>query len=59
MRSDIFPVVGANLSGVLLADRTVNIANSDVTVASLKLGGTGVAVTTNITAQTGGESIGI
>ncbi len=48
---DIFPVVGANLSGALNADRTVNIAGSDVTVASIKLGGTGVAVTTNVTAS--------
>ncbi len=45
----IYPVVGANLSGALIADRTVNIANGNVTVASLKLGGTGVAVTTDIT----------
>jgi autotransporter-associated beta strand protein len=48
---DIFPVVGANLSGTLIGDRTVNIASSDITVASLKLGGTGAAVTTDVTAS--------
>ncbi|MGD9633999.1 MAG: hypothetical protein AB7U97_12030, partial [Pirellulales bacterium] len=48
---DIWPVVGANLSGALSADRTVNIANGNVTVASLKLGGTGTAVTTSVTAS--------
>lgn len=49
--TDIWPVVGANLSGALATDRTVNIANGNVTVASLKLGGTGTAVTTNVTAS--------
>jgi autotransporter-associated beta strand protein len=45
----ISPSVGADLSGALVADRTVNLT-ADTTVASLKLGGTGVAVTTNVTA---------
>ena len=47
----IYPVVGANLSGALAGDRTVNIANGNVTVASLKLGGTGAAVTTDVTSS--------
>jgi autotransporter-associated beta strand protein len=45
----VSPSVGADLSGALVADRTVNLT-ADATVASLKLGGTGVAVTTNVTA---------
>ncbi len=45
----IYPAVGANLSAAIAADRTVNIATGNVTVASLKLGGTGVAVTTDVT----------
>jgi autotransporter-associated beta strand protein len=48
----IMPVEGANLSIALTGDLTVNISGSDVTVASLKLGGTGTAVTTNITSST-------
>src|SRR3972149_1257982 len=45
----IVAVEGANLSKALTGDLTVNISGSDVTVAALKIGGTGVAVTTNIT----------
>jgi autotransporter-associated beta strand protein len=48
--TEIWPVVGANLSGNLTSDRTVNIAGSNVTVASVKLGGTGTAVTSDVTA---------
>jgi autotransporter-associated beta strand protein len=48
---DVWPVVGANLSGNFVGDRTVNIANGNVTVAALKLGGTGAAVTTDVTSS--------
>ena len=48
----IVPVEGANFSIALTSDLTVNISGGDVTVASLKLGGTGAAVTTNINSST-------
>jgi autotransporter-associated beta strand protein len=48
----IVPVEGANFSIALASDLAVNISGSDVTVASVKLGGTGTAVTTNITSST-------
>jgi autotransporter-associated beta strand protein len=47
----VWPVVGANLSGNFVGDRTVNIANGNVTVAAIKLGGTGAAVTTDVTSS--------
>ena len=47
----IYPVVGANLSGAFAGDRTLNIDSANVTVASLKLGGTGAAVTTDVTSS--------
>jgi autotransporter-associated beta strand protein len=50
---DIVPLIGANFSSALVSDLTVNIGAADVTVASVKLGGTGAAVTTAID-STGG-----
>ena len=54
----ITPVIGADLSGPLTSDLTVEINSaSDVTVASLKLGGTGAtAVTTDVTGTSGGAA---
>ena len=51
----ITPVIGANISGSLATDRTVNITGAgNVTVASLKMGGTGAtAVTTAVTSGGG------
>ena len=48
----IVAVEGANLSKLLTSNLTVNISGGDVTVASLKLGGTGAAVTTDVTSST-------
>ena len=47
----IVAVEGANLSRALAGDLTVNILGANVTVASLKLGGTAGAVTTNVTSS--------
>ncbi len=49
----ISPVVGANLSVALGGNLTVNVGATDVTVASLRLGGTSGAVTTTVTSGGG------
>jgi autotransporter-associated beta strand protein len=48
-----FPVVGANVSVALGANLNLDVGASNVTVASLQLGGTSGAVTTNITSSGG------
>jgi autotransporter-associated beta strand protein len=53
----IVPVVGANFSVPLAGDLTVDINGSDVTVASVQLGGTAGAVTTDIASTTGHKLI--
>lgn len=45
---EILPVIGANFSKALTGDLTVNITGGDVTVASVKLGGTSTAVASSI-----------
>jgi autotransporter-associated beta strand protein len=45
---DIVPLIGANFSSALAGDLTVNVTGGNVTVASVKLGGTGSAVNTSI-----------
>ncbi|QDU90404.1 Autotransporter-associated beta strand repeat protein [Pirellulimonas nuda] len=49
----ITPVVGANLSVALAGNLTVNVGATDVTVASLRLGGTAGAVTTTVVGSGG------
>ena len=54
----ITPVVGADISGNFAIDRTVNITGGgDVTVASLKMGGTGATAVTTAVTSSGGRLV--
>ena len=55
--TEINPVEGANFSVPRATDLTVTIATTDVTVASVKLGGTTSAITTDIVSTGGGRLV--
>src|SRR6478672_5093472 len=52
-----YPSVGANLSGALGANLNVDVGASNVTVASLKMGGTASPVSTTVSSSGAGKLV--